>query len=85
VKQKTLGEIASSCLGSWDQVAAAVVAEHERRQWQPIATAPKGKECFVGMLKRGEWRSKATSFVQLAIEDGYTHWRPMPECQEVDQ
>lgn len=93
-RQKSLGSIAremwlstiNPSLRTWNKIAAAVVAEHERRKWQPIKTAPKSQEIvIVGMWKRGIWRWKATFFLQVAIDEGYTHWISVPEGPEVDR
>ena len=50
MKQKTLGEVARNTFlhatgpttsDDWETAAAAVIAEHERRKWRGIETAPK--------------------------------------------
>ena len=91
--EKTLGQVAYEAryFGLWDiltqrtkdeyeKLAAAVVAAHEAQRWQPIATAPKdGRAVHVGKWHRRKWQRKVTEFVAVAIEDGYTHWCPIPE------
>lgn len=65
---------------SWQAVADAVVAAHEARRWKPMTEEAllHATPVLVGRWHRGAWCWKQTYFVAVAIEDGYTHWQPIP-------
>jgi len=89
MEKKTLGviardkwrdELANSAhtpTDSWQAVADAVLQTHEARRWQAIESAGV-PPLLVGKWHRGRWVWKQTEFVTVAIEDGYTHWAPIP-------
>lgn len=55
-------------------------------QWRPIAEAKQlGVErCIVGKRVRGwHWSQKETTFLYVAIQDGYTHYFIVPAPPEV--
>jgi hypothetical protein len=93
--EKTLGQVAWEAMDaawslpaeeSWQAVADAVIQAHEARRWKGICTAPLTGEVLVGKWHRGEWMHKATQYIAIAIEDGYTHWTPIPAPpQEVER
>jgi len=80
MEEKTLGQVAYEAyekragIVAWQAVADAVIAAHEARRWKAIESAPKGREVLCGKWYRGTWIWKATQYVDIAIEDGYTHW-----------
>jgi len=90
VKEKTLGEVAqeafrrSDALGGlvawWEETAAAVVAEHERRKWQPMRTCPAcGEEIIAGYRNGEEWIQTMGDATTLRTFPEYTHWQYAPE------
>lgn len=89
MKQKTLGKIASElwyCTmdtspKKWKQIAAAVIAEHERRKWRPMATCPAcGEEIIAGFRDDGEeWVQTMGDAATLRKYPKYTHWQYAPE------
>ena len=102
VMEKTLGCIARDAWvarathGSWQAVAAAVVAAHEARRWKAIESAPKFQ--YVDIWAGGrripnaqqcptrtggdEWRWWSHGAMVL---EAATHWTPIPEPpQEVE-
>ena len=89
MKEKTLGQVAAEAMDSvwnepsevsWDHIAAAVVAEHERRKWRPMATCPAcGEEIIAGYRDGGEWIQTMGDATTLRKYPKYTHWQHAPE------
>lgn len=80
MNEKTLGDVARECLGSWEEIASAVVAEHERRKWRPMATCPAcGEEIIAGYRDGGEWVRTMGDAATLRTFPEYTHWQYAPE------
>lgn len=89
MKQKTLGKIAqeqwcslmnTSTKDCWETSAAAVVAEHERRKWRPMATCPAcGEEIIAGYRNGEEWIQTMGDATTLRKYPKYTHWQHAPE------
>lgn len=101
MKQKTLGKIARDAFfdakgndgQDWAASAAAVVAEHERRKWRPIKTAPNDgtrvdlwtnngrfTDCW---FEKGEWMhwwiGGFDTMGAVRLDEVATHWQPAPE------
>lgn len=80
VKEKTLGKVARECLGSWEEIAAAAVAEHERRKWKPMSACPAcGEEIIAGYRNGEEWVQTMGDSATLRTYPKYTHWQYAPE------
>ncbi len=87
MKPKTLGKIASemwfgtmdTSQALWRRIAAAVVAEHERRKWQPIATLPSDGEVIAGFYEGDEWVQCVCEAEYISFCPEYTHWQPAPD------
>ena len=88
MKQKTLGKIASEASFAamdapwieWDTIAAAVVAEHERWKWKPMATCPAcGEEIIAGFRDSDGWHQTIGNAAILRELPYYTHWQHAPE------
>ena len=60
------------------ETLAHLRAAEAERGWRPIAEAPKDSHVIVGKLHRGKWEWKPTQFVNVAMEDGYTHYLVVP-------
>lgn len=62
----------------------ALIALLEMMQWRPISEAPKdAREWIVGKYnKSGKWTWKPTSYLEIAVEDGYTHYFLVPPPPE---
>jgi len=84
VNEKTLGDVARECLGSWEEIASAVVAEHERRKWRPMATCPAcGEEIIAGYRDGGEWIQTMGDADTLRTFPEYTHWQYAPDVPKL--
>ena len=90
MKQKTLGDVAADayCRADhtaglvlwWESAAAAVIAEHERRKWQPMRTCPAcGEEIIAGYRNGEEWIQTMGDATTLRTFPEYTHWQYAPE------
>jgi len=91
VKEKTLGQVAAEEMDllwdepsevSWERIAAAVVAEHERRKWRPISEAPSGvKLDHVGTHWDGNkqgWLGGLGYYKEEAITSGFKYYFMLP-------
>lgn len=88
MKEKTLGRIASELWygtmstspKKWEQIAAAAIAEHERRKWKPMSACPAcGEEIIAGYRDGGEWIQTMGDADTLRTFPEYTHWQYAPD------
>lgn len=77
-----IGHADKDMLQHASDLRAAAQAVRER-EWRPIAEAPRDAGKWVVGRYRSEWQQKETGYLDIAIEDGYTHYFIVPAPPEV--